>query len=75
MSALPCILRCSTHAVAPRALELLREMAEYWTHGTPIHPGSLVAGEVRQLLRDVDARTPNLDQPLELRRAHAPLED
>jgi hypothetical protein len=34
-------------AAAPEMLEALEALAEYWQHGTPVHPGALVAREAQ----------------------------
>lgn len=55
MSKQPSILFCALHAGAPKTLELLRGIAAFWECGTPVHPGSLLAGEILAHLREVAA--------------------
>jgi|ETNvirnome_2_130_1030620.scaffolds.fasta_scaffold02902_6 hypothetical protein len=39
---------------APDMLEALRAIIEFWSHGTPVFPGSLVAEEVISILARID---------------------
>jgi hypothetical protein len=41
-------------ATAPDMRDLLTELMSYWDAGTPVQPGSLLVGEVRELLAKIE---------------------